>query len=135
MEAASPPGAASENSSNDVEEVKGGGWGCGCGGRPNPKLEGSVTKMIARSRPLIFLPFQPGFPACGGQLRQQGPEQGDPRHAHPGHSHTRETLGALDRFPLEKLLGMFPGGPWVCWSPWQPGSPVEQQPPGAPGTS
>lgn len=68
MEAASPPGAASENSSNDVKEVKGSGWGCPCGGRPNPKLEGSVTKTIAWSRPLIFLPFQPGFPACGGQL-------------------------------------------------------------------
>lgn len=98
MEAASPPGAASENSSNDVQEVKGGGWGCGCGGRPNPKLEGSVTKTIAWSRPLIFLPFQPGMrrehpprasaasecgsPSCGGRGRR-GPGAGGPRTRAP----------------------------------------------------
>lgn len=29
MESATPPGAASENSSNDLEGVKGGGWGFG----------------------------------------------------------------------------------------------------------
>lgn len=38
--------------------------------------------------------------------------------------------GATDRFPVEKLLAMFPGGPRVCWSPWQPGAPSNNNHPG-----
>lgn len=141
-EAASPPGAASENSSNDVKEVKGGGWGCGCGGRPNPKLEGSVTKTIAWSRPLIFLPFQPGagapasgllgppragFPSCGGSCHRRVRSRGARDARSPATATPGKHWGAAD------------GGSW--WkSAWRcfregPGFAGHHGNPGAPSNS
>lgn len=119
MEEATPPGAASENSSNDLEEVKGGRWGCGLTGRPNPQLEGSVTKRIAWLRPLIFLPFQlgprarsteAGFLAFGGSPGRKVQKRGPPNAARtpkrldpPAQSHPESSRGEIDR-----------GRPWGC---------------------
>lgn len=121
MEEATPPGAASENSSNDLEEVKGGRWGCGLTGRPNPQLEGSVTKRIAWSRPLIFLPFQlgprarsteAGFLAFGGSPGRKVQKRGPPNASIPPRNHTQKALGV-------KLTEAGPGGATDSGSWWK----------------
>lgn len=83
----------------------------------------------------LLWPRGAAFPAFGGPLRQKGPEAGTQDAWLPRHNHTRKTLGgANDRGSWWKSSWrLFPQGPSVSWSPWQPRSPVEQQA-GAPGT-
>lgn len=83
----------------------------------------------------LLWPRGAAFPAFGGPLRQKGPEAGTQDAWLPRHNHTRKTLGgANDRGSWWKSSWrLFPQGPSVSWSPWQPRSPVEQQA-GGPGT-
>eukprot|EP00069_Balaena_mysticetus_P013090 bmy_01420T0 len=117
MEEATPPGAASENS----------------------------TRAESAPAGLLWAPCT-GFLAFGGSLdsdrrvRKRGPQtpcSSDTAAITPG-KHWGETnrgwpWGATDRGSRWKSSRqVFPQGPWVSWSPWQPWSPLDlSQPPGA----
>lgn len=101
MEAATTPGASSENSTRSCERAAG-----------------------------LLWPPGAGFPAFGGQPRQKGPEAGTRDAWLPRHNHTRKTLGVqLTEVRGGKAPGVcFRKGPRFPGHHGNPGVPSNNKP-------